>query len=118
MEKLIAGQKGTTISVRNIFRELPVRLAQARKHRVSAATVKRVIISYALVKDIRFVLQFRGNKRLDWTVQPDSDAWGVATSIYGRDFMSKYLSTTWSGAGITIDGILPLTNDGFVLNAD
>jgi len=111
-EKISAGQKGTIVTVRNMFVGLPVRLAQMKKHRVSIGKVKSIIITYALVKEIRFYLQVRGNKRLDWSLEATSDALGVATSIYGRDLMQRYQNVSWSGEGITIEGIVPNSNEG------
>ena len=102
------------MAVRNLFRELPVRLAQAKKHRVSVAKMKSILISYALVRDIRFVMHFRGKKRLSWTIQSASDALAVITSIYGKEFMRKYFTSSWSGEGITIDSILPHVNEGAI----
>jgi hypothetical protein len=69
-------------------------------------------MTYALVREIRFTLQIRGNKRFDWTIQTASDAMGVATSVYGKEFMQRYKNLTWSEAGITIEGILPYSKDG------
>ena len=69
-------------------------------------------MTYAFVKDVRFSLQVRGNKRLDWTIQASSDAMGVATSVYGKDFMQRYVNRSWSNDGITIEGILPNGQDG------
>jgi DNA mismatch repair ATPase MutL len=111
-EKITAGQRGTTVAVRSLFRDLPVRLTQARKQRVSVGKVKSIIFTYALVRDIRFTLQFRGNRKLEWTVQPASDALSVATCILGKEFMHNYITTTWYGDGISIDGILPPVTQG------
>jgi hypothetical protein len=92
-----------------------VRLALARKQRVSLARLKSLILTYAFVRDVRFVLQLRGNKRVDWTVQATSDPLAVATSVYGKDILQKYKCLSWSGQGITIDGILPNVNQGSFL---
>ena len=62
-EKSIAGQVGTSISIRNIFQEFLVRLTYAKKHRVSILKLKNIILSLAFVWDVRFTLQFRGNRR-------------------------------------------------------
>ena len=111
-EKVSAGQRGTAITVRNLFQGTPVRLAQLQKHRLSLGKVKSLVMSYALVKNVRFSLQVKGNKRLDWTVQASSDAMGVTTSVYGKDFMQRYMNLSWSSDGITIEGILPNSKDG------
>ena len=89
-------RRGTTITVRNLFRGTPVRLAQLKKHRLSSGKVKSLVMTYALVREVRFSLQVRGNKRLDWTVQASSDAMGVATSVYGKEFMQRYTNLSWS----------------------
>lgn len=114
-EKGSAAQRGTTVVVRNLFRTMPVRLEQMKKQRVSVAKVKSLILTYALVREIRFQLQVRGNKRLDWTVQPASDALRVAISVYGKDLMERYTHTSLSSDGITIDAILPNPNQGLFL---
>ena len=106
-EKISAGQRGTTVTVRNLFVNTPVRLAQLKKHRLSLGKVKSLVMTYALVREVRFSLQVRGNKRLDWTIQASFDAMGVVTSIYGKDFMQRYTNLSWSIDGIIIDGILP-----------
>jgi len=69
-------------------------------------------MTYALVREIRFTLQIRGNKRLDWTIHAASDAMGVVTSFYGKEFMQRYTNLTWCETGITIEGILPNSKDG------
>jgi len=106
-ERVSAGQRGTTVTVRNLFSNTPVRLAQLRKHKLCLWKVKSLIVTYALVREVRFSLQARGNKRLYWTIQACSDTMDVATSIYGKDFMQRYTSPSWSSDGITIHGILP-----------
>lgn len=111
-EKVSPGQMGTTISVRHLFRELPVRLAQLTKQRLSLGKIKSLVLTYAFVRQTRFSLQVRGSKRLDWTIQAGSDAMGVATSVYGKDFMQRYTKSQWSDQGITIEGILPHLKDG------
>ena len=86
-----------------------------KRQRVSIAKVKSLILTYALVREIRFQLQIRGNKRLDWTVQAASDAFGAAVSVHGKDFMERYVHTSHSSDGITIDAILPNPNQGLFL---
>src|SRR5271154_3099216 len=111
-EKRAAGQCGTTVVVRNMFQTMPVRLEQMKKQRVSIPKVKSLILTYAFVREIRFQLQIRGNKRLDWTVQAASDAFGVAVSAYGKDLMERYSHTSQSSDGISIEAILPNPNQG------
>jgi DNA mismatch repair ATPase MutL len=94
---------------------MPVRLEQMKKQRVSVAKVKSLILTYAFVREIRFQLQVRGNKRLDWTMQAASDALRVAVSVYGKDLMERYTRTSLSSDGITIDAILPNPNQGLFL---
>ena len=114
-EKRTAGQCGTTVVVRNMFQTMPVRLEQMKKQRVSMAKVKSLILTYAFVREIRFQLQIRGSKRLDWTVQAASNALGVAVSVYGKDLMERYSHTSQSSDGIAIEAILPNPNQGLFL---
>jgi len=114
-EKAVAGQRGTIVSVRHLFSEFFVRLTYARKHRVTVAKVKSIILTYAFVRDVRFTLQFRGNKRIDWTVQPSRDAMSVAKEVLGREIMQRYQNVSWTDGGLTIDGILPRANEGLNL---
>jgi DNA mismatch repair ATPase MutL len=100
------------VTVRNLFRNVPVRLQLARKQRVSLAKLKSLIMTYALVREVRFVLQLRGNRRVDWTVPATSDTLGVATSVCGKEVLQKYKCVSWSGQGITIEGIVPNVNEG------
>jgi DNA mismatch repair ATPase MutL len=112
-ERGSAGQRGTSVTVRKMFQTMPVRLEQMKKQRVSVAKLKRLLMSYALVREVRFQLQVRGNKKLDWTVQAASDAMGVAVSIFGKDLMMhRYTHTSYVCDGITIDAILPIPNQG------
>ena len=91
---------------------MPVRLAQMKRHPVSLAKVKSVIMSYALVRQLRFCLQIRGKHRVDWTIHAESDALGVAMSVFGKDCMQRYTNMSWSDCGITIDGVLPDADEG------
>ena len=100
------------MTVRNLFKKLPVRLEQARKHRLVISKIKSLLVSYALVKPVRFCLQMRGNKRVDWIVQGSSDAFQVASLAYGKEFMPRYTQQTWSGVGLTINAILPRYGQG------
>ena len=94
---------------------MPVRLEQMKKQRVSVAKVKSLILTYAFVREIRFQLLIRGNKRLDWTVQAASDALGVAVSVHGKDLMERYTHTSLYSDGITLNAILPNPNQGLFL---
>ena len=111
-EKACAGQRGTSITVRNLLKRLPVRLEQARKHRLAFSKIKGLIMSYALVKQVRFCLQVRGNKRIDWTVQGSSDAFQVGSLICGKEFMQRYTQQSRSKDGLTINAILPRSGEG------
>lgn len=106
-EKISSGKRGTTIIVRNMFRRFPVRLAQMKKHPLPLGKVKSVLLTYALVREIRVSLQMRGNRKVDWTVQRAPHALGVATAVYGKDLMQLYQSVSCTGEGVTIDGIVP-----------
>ena len=98
--------------MRNLFQNIPVRLAYMKEHRVSIAKVKSLIVTYTLVNDIRISLQLRGNKRHDWNVQAFPDAFDVAISIHGRNLMQRYTYTSWTENGVTIEGIFPNANQG------
>jgi DNA mismatch repair ATPase MutL len=112
-EKVVPGQRGTTVVARNLFRALPVRLAQARKQRISVGKMKSLLMNYALVRRIRFAMQLRGKRKLDWTIPSDSNALAVATSVFGKESTAMHMAKSWSGSGVTIDGVLPAINEGF-----
>ena len=100
------------MTVRNLFKKLPVRLEQARKHRLASSKIKSLMMSYALVKPVRFCLQMRGNKRMDWTVQGSSDAFQVGSLVYGKEVLQRYTQQNWSRDGLTINAILPRYGQG------
>ena len=114
-EKGSAAQRGTTVVVRNMFLTMPVRLEQMKKQRVSIPKVKSMILTYGFVREIRFQLLAKGNKRLDWTIQATSDATSVAVSAFGKVLVERYTHTSWSGGGLVIDAILPNPNQGLFL---
>ena len=89
-----------------------MRLTYARKHRVTVAKIKSILLTYAFVRDVRFILRFRGNKQMDWTLQASSDAMIVAQEVFGKDLMQQYQSVSWSEGGISIEGILPRVIEG------
>ena len=97
--------------VRNLFKELPVRLAEAKKRRIPVSKVKSLIMSYAFVRGVRFVLQYRGNKRIDWSVTGGNPL-EVAVSVFGRDVMRMYKKVTWDDETISIEGIVPHLHEG------
>lgn len=98
--------------VRNLFDTLPVRLAQMKKHRVPLGKVKSLIVTYALVNEVRFCLQVRGNRRFDWSVPSACDAMSVSISLFGKDFMKRYTQRTWISEGITTQIIFPNVDEG------
>jgi len=99
--------------VRNLFKILPVRLAEAKKHRVSVSKVKSLIMTYALVRGgVRFLLHYRGNKRIDWNITGGNNPMDVAVSVFGKDIVRKYEQVTWNDGNIHIDGIIPHLNEG------
>jgi len=111
-EKSVAGQRGTLVSVRHLFQDLFVRLTHARKHPVTVAKVKSMILTYAFVRQVRFVMHFRQNKRVDWTIQASADPMITAQEVFGKETMQQYQSVSWTEGGITIKGILPHINAG------
>jgi DNA mismatch repair ATPase MutL len=111
-EKSVAGQRGTIVTVRDLFRGFPVRLEQAKKHRVNLVKVKSLILSYAFVRQFRVCLQVRGNRRVDWTVQGSSDAMSVVATLYGKEFVQRYSRFTWENEDLSIVGILPKLDQG------
>jgi len=110
-----AGQRGTTVIVRNLFDALPVRLAQMKKHRVPLGKVKSLMATYALVNEIRFCLQMRRNRRFDWSIPAVCDAMGVAISLFGKEFMKRYTQRTWGTDGITAEIIFPNVEESISL---
>jgi len=111
--KRVAGEIGTCVVVRNLFKGLPVRLAEAKKHRVSVSKVKSLIMTYALVRGgVRFLLHYRGNKRINWNITGGNNPMDVAVSVFGKDIVRKYEQVTWNDGNIHIDGIVPHLNEG------
>jgi len=107
----VAGEVGTCVVVRDLFRELPVRLAEAKKRKIPVSKVKSLIMSYALVRKIRFVLQYRGNKRIDWSVTGGIPM-DVAVSVFGGDIVKGCKHVTWENEDIRIQGIMPRLGEG------
>lgn len=106
-----SGEIGTFVVIRNLFKELPVRLAEAKKRKIPVSKVKSLISSYAFVRNVRFVLKYRGNKRIDWSVLGGNPI-DVAVSVFGRDVMRGYRHVTWQDENISIEGIVPPLNEG------
>jgi DNA mismatch repair ATPase MutL len=106
-----SGEIGTFVVIRNLFKELPVRLAEAKKRKIPVSRVKSLISSYAFVRNVRFVLNYRGNKRIDWSVL-GGNPMDVAVSVVGRDVMRGYRHVTWQDENICIEGIVPPLNEG------
>ena len=107
----VAGEVGTCVVVRSLFKELPVRLAEAKKRKIPVSKAKNLIMSYAFVRGIRVVLQYRGNKRIDWSVT-GGNPMDVAVSVFGRDIVRGYKDVTWENEDILIQGIMPRFNEG------
>jgi len=79
---------------------------------VQIGKVKSLIVSYALVWNVRFVLHWRGYRRLEWTIHATETSFVVAIQLFGKDSMNKYDRVEWSDEGLTIEGILPKINEG------
>lgn len=106
-----AGEVGTCVVVRNLFKELPVRLAEAKKRKIPMSKVKSLIMNYAFVRGVRFVLQYRGNKRVDWSFTGGNPV-DAAVSVFGRDIVRGFKQVTWENEEIRIEGIVPRLNEG------
>ena len=79
---------------------------------MTVAKVKSMILTYAFVRQVRFVMHFRQNKRVDWTIQASADPMITAQEVFGKETMQQYQSVSWTEGGITIKGILPHINAG------
>ena len=92
-----------------------MRLAQTKRHRVPLGKVKSLMVTYALVNEIRFCLQVRGSRRFDWSIPAAYDTMGVAISLFGKDFMQRYTQRTWTAEGINAEIILPNVDESIPL---
>jgi DNA mismatch repair ATPase MutL len=94
------------VKIQKLLDTLPARLAKMKKHPIPHAKIKSLMIAYALVNDVRFCFQIRGNRRADWCLPNACDAMGVAISAFGKE-MDPYTLRKWASEGMTVESILP-----------
>lgn len=78
-----ARARGTTVTVRSLFADVPARLKFMRPARTESAQVNTLVRRYALARlDIRFRLVLDGHQ--SFASAGDDDLGGTLTEIYGR----------------------------------
>ena len=96
---------GTTISVRNLFYNVPARKKFLRSDATEEAHIHETALLLALSRlDIHVELRFNG--RLIFSVPAADDIRTRAALLFGRDSMKEMLAVNYAEAGIMVTGLV------------
>ncbi len=101
----IARQAGTTITVRNLFSNVPVRMKFLRSAAVETRAVVDVVVSLSLANiSSAFVLESNGRVLLD--LPAAGDVVTRIASLWGEDAASRFVPISTARGEITIGGLV------------
>ena len=101
----IARQAGTTITVRNLFSNVPARAKFLRSAAVETRAVVDVIVSLALANiSVAFELQSNGRMLLD--LPAATDVVSRIGSLWGNEAASRFVPISTAQGGVTIAGLI------------
>ncbi|MCH2206294.1 MAG: DNA mismatch repair endonuclease MutL [Lentisphaerales bacterium] len=96
---------GTTISIRNLFYNVPARKKFLRSDATEEAHIHEIALLLALSRlDIHVELRFNG--RLIFSVPAADDIRTRAALLFGRDSMKEMLAVNYAEAGIMVTGLV------------
>ena len=99
-----AAPPGTTVSVRNLFRDVPARLKFLKSNAAEASRIASVVGAYALARPATaFSLTVDGKESV--RSQGNGDPRAAFASVYGAGTASRMLDVAWSGdsSGLAVD---------------
>jgi len=95
---------GTSVTVKNLFRNVPARLKFLKSNTAEAGRVATLVSHYALAyPEVRFSLTIDG--RNAFASEGNGDARGVLARVYGLETASEMLEVDWRepGGGILLE---------------
>jgi len=104
-KKEIGCPKGTTIIVKNLFYNVPVRLKFIKSHMTESSYISDIVyklamgnpsISFKFIKDNKLILKTSGNDDLSLNIY----------SLFGRDFADSLFKMVYIGEDIKIEGFV------------
>ena len=102
----IAAPIGTSITVKNLFYNTPVRYKFLKKDYTEAGYIEDIITRLALVhQEIAFKLMNSG-KRLIQTPGKGADNKSIIYSIYGKDIAASVVDVSYEYEGIKVTGVI------------
>ena len=99
-----AAPPGTTVSVRNLFRDVPARLNFLKSNAAEASRIASVVGAYALARPgTAFSLTVDGKESV--RSQGNGDRRAAFASVYGAGTAARMLDVEWSGdsSGLTLE---------------
>ena len=99
-----AAPPGTTVSVRNLFRDVPARLKFLKSNAAEANRIASVVGAYALARPgTAFSLTVDGKESV--RSQGNGDRRAAFASVYGAGTAARMLDVEWSGdsSGLAVD---------------
>lgn len=96
---------GTSITVRDLFREQPARLKFLRSHGSEASQIGNVVSHYALAyPEVGFSLRIDGRETFSTTGSGNRRE--AAAGVYGRDLAAGLLEVRDEGEGYTLEALV------------